>query len=135
MKNYNDLLEKAQSELPEINTASERFKIDKIKGHLEGNKTILVNLNKIAKTLGREEQHLMKYLLRELATPGKKVGFRVILGSKVAASVINKKINKYVSEFVYCSECNKPDTILTEEKGINYLKCNACGNKKAVKKI
>jgi translation initiation factor 2 subunit 2 len=135
MKSYEDLLKKAEEELPETVHGSERFSIEKVSGHLEGNKTVLVNLKKIAKDLGRDGNHLLKYLLRELATPGKFVRDRVILGTKVAASTINKKIKKYASEFVFCSECNKPETVLTDEKKIIYLKCQACGAKKPVKKI
>ena len=135
MKSYEDLLKKAEEELPEIVISGERFVIDKIKGHLEGNKTVLVNLSKIAKDLGRETNHLLKYLFRELATPGKVLRGRVILGTKVSANKINKKIKKYASEFVYCSECNKPDTELKEEKEVIYLKCQACGAKKPVKNI
>lgn len=135
MKSYEDLLKKAEEELPEQVQGGERFNLEKIKGHLEGNKTILINLKKIAKDVRRDETHLLKYLLRELATPGKLVGERVIFGTKVAASLINKKIKKYVSEYVFCSECNKPDTQLIEDKGITYLRCMACGAKKPVKNI
>ena len=136
MESYEDMLNKAQEELPEQAVGSDRFVLEKVKGHLEGNKTVLVNLKKIAKDVGRDPQHLLKYLLRELATPGKFVRDRVILGTKVSASAINKKIKKYVSEFVQCSECGKPDTTLNEEKGgIIYLKCQACGVKKPVKRI
>ena len=135
MDSYEKLLEKARKELPELAVGSERFNIEKIKGHLKGNKTVLVNLKKIAKDLGRDENHLLKYLLRELATPGKVVRDRVFLGTKIPASAINKKIKKYVSEFVLCSECGKPDTNLVEEKGIVHLKCLACGVKKPVKTI
>ena len=132
---YQALLKKARAELPEQTKGGERFTIEKIKGHLEGNKTVLVNLKKIAKDLDREDNHLLKYLLRELATPGKYVRGRAILGSKIAAATINKKIKKYASEFVFCSECNKPDTALTEEKLVTYLKCQACGAKKPVKNL
>ena len=135
MQNYEDLLEKAQSELPKTIHGSERFNIDKVKGHLEGNKTVLVNIVKIAKDLGRNPHHLLKYLLRELATPGKFANGRVILGAKVAASIINKKIKKYASEFVFCPECSKPDTSLDEERNVSYIKCLACGAKKPVKSI
>ena len=136
MEAYEELLRKAQEELPEQVQGSDRFTVEKIRGHLEGNKTVLVNLKKIAKDLGRDPSHLLKYLLRELATPGKFVRERVILGTKVSAGAINKKIKKYVSEFVFCSECSKPDTTLTEEKGgIMHLKCQACGTKKPVKTI
>lgn len=135
MDDYESLLKKAEAELPEQTESGERFTIEKIKGHLEGNKTVLINLKAIAKSLGREEAHLLKYLLRELATPGKSGGGRIILGTKVPASKINKKIQKYASEFVYCSECGKPETQLLSEKGISHLKCLACGIKKPVKSI
>ena len=135
MDDYEQMLKKAQEELPENISKGERFVIDNVKGHLEGNKTVLVNLHAIAKTLGRDVNHLLKYLLRELATPGKIVRDRVLLGTKVSAKMINKKIKKYASEFVFCSECNKPDTELSEEKEITYLKCLACGSKKPVKSL
>lgn len=135
MDEYEQLLNKAIEELPETIAGAERFNIEKVKGHIEGNKTVIINLKKIAKDMGRDENHLVKYLLRELATPGKIIGERVIFGTKVAASAINKKIKKYVSEFVYCSECGKPDTKLVEEKEINYLRCLACGAKKPVKTV
>lgn len=135
MDDYEQLLNKAHLELPEQGEGTDRFNLEKVKGHLEGNKTVVSNLKKIAKDIGRSEEHLLKYLLRELATPGKIVGELVIFGTKVPASQINKKIKKYVSEFVYCSECGKPDTKLTEEKSIMYLKCLACGIKKPVKNV
>lgn len=135
MDSYEKMLQKACLELPEVTQGSERFVIDKVMGHLEGNKTVLSNLKKIAKDLDRDPEHLLKYLLRELATPGKFVGERVIFGTKVASTAINKKIKKYASEFVFCSECHKPETKIVEEKGIQYIRCNACGVKKPVKTI
>lgn len=135
MESYEQMLQKAEEELPENVSGKERFTIEKVRGHIEGNKTVIINLKKIAKDIGRDENHLLKYLLRELATPGKFERERIIFGTKVAASAINKKIKKYVSEFVLCAECHKPDTRLTEEKEIVYLKCLACGAKKPVKRI
>ena len=135
MQSYEELLQKAEAELPEQGKHVERFVLEKVQGHIEGNKTVLSNLRKISKDLSREEQHLLKYLLRELATPGKVERDRVLLGRQVAAATINKKIKKYVSEFVLCSECGKPDTQLLEERGVSYLKCLACGVKKPVKNV
>jgi len=135
MKEYQELLKKARQELPETLSGTERFEIEKVKGHLEGNKTVLVNLKKIAKDFGRNPDHLLKYLLRELAAPGKFVGDRVILGTKVPASLINKKIKQYASEFVLCPECGKPDTKLISRKDSPYLKCQACGAEHIVKSI
>ena len=130
---YEQLLDKAQKEIPEKTTTYDRFKIDKVKGHVEGNKTVTINLKQIAKQLNRELDHFLKFLFRELATPGKIFGERVIFGTKLSASLINKKIKKYLSEFVICSECGKPDTEIVEIERISYLKCLACGTKKPVK--
>ena len=94
MDEYEALLKKAEEELPEQVQGKDRFVVEKVMGHLEGNKTVLINLKKIAKDLRRDENHLLKYLLRELATPGKYVKERAIFGTKVAASAINKKIKK-----------------------------------------
>jgi len=135
MEDYETMLKKVQEELPEHLSSSDRFVIEKVKGHLEGNKTIIINLKKIAKDLEREATHLLKYLLRETASSGKFIGTRAIFNSKIAAATFNKKITKYVSEFVFCSECGKPETQLTEDKGISYLRCLACGSKKPVKTI
>lgn len=135
MKDYQALLKKAQKELPETSISSERFEIEKVRGHLEGNKTILINLKKIAKSFNREPEHLLKYLLRELATPGKFVGDRVIFGTKVPASLINKKIKQYVSEFLLCHECGKPDTKIITKKEAQYLKCQACGAEHIIKAL
>ena len=79
MDDYEKLLEKAEKELPEKSIDYQRFKLDKVKGHLEGNKTIIINLKQIAKQLERDVNHLLKYLFRELATPGKLLGGRVVL--------------------------------------------------------
>ena len=61
---YEDLLDKALEELPKRFSEHERFTIEKVKGHLEGNKTIVINLKQIAKHINREDKHLLKYLLR-----------------------------------------------------------------------
>lgn len=134
-KKYEDLLKKAQEELPETTVTSERFQIEKVRGHIEGNKTILVNFHKIARSFNREPEHMLKFLLKELATPGKLISDRVIFGTKVPASKINKKIKQYVSEFVLCPECGKPDTKIILKKEIPYIKCQACGDEHIIKSL
>jgi translation initiation factor 2 subunit 2 len=133
--NYQDLLKKAREELPETIKDTSRFEIPKVKGHLQGNTTVLSNFIQIAKTLGREPSHLLKYILKELASPGKLDGQRVILGSKISAKLINSKIRQYTLNYVLCSDCGKPDTKIIEEKGQTLLKCTACGNALPVRKI
>jgi len=132
MENYNNLLEEAYKKIKPI-IHSARFEIPKIKGHLEGTKTILTNLQQIASHIRRDISHLLKYLLRELATSGKIEGNRVILQTKIPSSKINEKIQSYVREFVICKECKKPDTELKKQDKFMFVHCLACGAKHSVR--
>lgn len=131
---YKELLKAAREKLPKSVFEKERFEIPNVRGHIQGNKTVLSNFIQIADILGREAEHLLKYILKELATPGeiKKSG-SVIIGTKVGASKINEKIRQYANEFVLCSECGKPDTKMEKEGNFNFLKCHACGAKHPIK--
>jgi len=131
---YKKLLKKAREDLPKSSTTKERFEIPKVRGHVQGNRTIVSNFLQIAATLERKAEHMLKYVLKELATPGeiKKSG-SVIIGTKVSASRINEKIKQYAHEFVFCPECGKPDTKLEKEDNITFIKCLACGAKNYTK--
>ena len=126
--NYEQLLDKGMNELPDIARVKERYEIPKAKGHVEGNKTIIINFNQIVDSFRRDAQHFLKFILKELATPGKLEGGRLILGRVVSASIVNSKIKEYAEKYVLCHDCGKPDTKLEN----NYLKCTACGAKHPV---
>ena len=111
----------------------ERFEIPKAQGHVQGSKTIVTNFNQIVTILGREQQHLLKYLQRELATPASVDGPRLILNRKISSYLINLKIEQYVNTFVLCPDCKKPDTKLLKENKILFIKCMACGARHPVK--
>ncbi len=130
---YEKALKRARENLPEAVFEKERFEIPKVRGHLEGNKTVISNFRQIASSLGRPVEHLLKYVLKELATPGDLRPSGLVMGTKIASSRINDKIKQYANEFVFCHECGKPDTQLLKEGELLYLKCQACGAKKPVK--
>src|SRR3989338_2535258 len=121
---YKKMLEDARKDLPDVVFLKERFEIPKALGHMQGNRTIISNFLQIVSALRRDANHLLKYVLKELATPGeiKKSG-ALILGTKVPASRINEKIRQYANEFVLCFECGKPDTTIVKEEGLTYMKC------------
>lgn len=128
------MLKEVRNALPEAVFLKERFEIPKVLGHVQGNRTIVSNFLQIASTLRRDVVHLLKYVLKELATPGeiKKSG-ALILGTKVSASRINEKIRQYANKFILCFDCGKPDTQIIKEDGLTYMKCTACGAKNIVK--
>lgn len=129
---YEDLLKDAYSKLPEVSLEKARFEIQKVRGHIEGNKTVLSNLHQVAAALNRKTAHLLKYLTKELATPAAIKRNYVVFGTKIPASRINEKIEAYVHEYVLCRECGKPDTQLVKEDKYMFLKCMACGSRKSV---
>jgi len=124
---YKKLLKKARKELPDSIINKERYVIPKILGHLQGNKTILSNFFQIADSLNRDPNQMLKYILKELATPGEVKKSFVILGRKVSASAINNKIVEFAKKYVLCKECGKPDTKQSKQQRVTFIKCNACG--------
>lgn len=133
--NYEEMLEIAIKETPKNRENNERFEIPKVKGHVQGNWTIISNFHTIAKKINRDPEHLLKFILRELASPGEISESAAIIKSKVSSEKINQKIEKYVHEFVLCPVCGKADTILKNEKGITIKICKACGSKQSVERI
>jgi translation initiation factor 2 subunit 2 len=121
--------------MPEAVTEKHRFEIPKAKGHIQGHRTVISNFIQIAGHFSRKPEHMLKFILKELATPGDIKKGLLILGSKVPASRVNEKIEKYAHEFVLCTECGKPDTRIEEEKGVRFLKCAACGAKHTIKSV
>ncbi len=133
MSTYEELLESAYARMPQAVVEKHRFEIPKAKGHLQGSRTVVSNFLQIVSLFRRRPEHMLKYILKELAAPGSVKGGLFIIGAKVPASKINEKIEKYAHEFVLCSECGKPDTELVEEKNLKWLKCTACGAKHPIR--
>ena len=126
-KHYEELLSRAKSLIPEELSETERLEIPKVKGHIQGTKTIIVNFFQICKILDREPDHALKFLSKELATKADVKNVSVLFNNKISSTKINEKIQKYADIFVICKECKKPETKLIEKNNVLMLKCNACG--------
>jgi len=129
---YEQMLEKLYKEVKPIE-AGERFEIPKVKGHVEGTKTMVINFAEICDVIRRPKEHVAKFLFRELAASGVIEGERLVLNRKLNSAIINEKIEAYVNEFVICPECKKPDTELKKEDRLMFLHCLACGAKHSVR--
>lgn len=135
MENYDQLLEDAYTKIKPVESKIDRFEVPKVEGHIEGVKTIVTNFKQICSYIRRDCEHLLKFLLKELATPGSIKGDRLVLTRKITSGMINEKIQLYVDTYVICKECKKPDTELIKENNVNYMHCLACGAKKPITKI
>jgi len=131
---YEELLERVLSATP-TQGPTKRLEVPPARSFTEGMKTVIANLDKISQVLARDEQHLLKYLVKRLATSGSKAGDKIVLKGRFTSQQLNSLVEEYIKEYVYCSVCNRPDTSITKEKGIVYLMCSSCGARVAVRKI
>ena len=132
---YQELLKKAMEKIPKKVDLSDRFKIPEAICEIHGNKSLIKNFIEIANGLRRKPAHLSKYLFKELATPGNVEGNFLVLQTKVSKEILQKKIEDYLKEFVYCKVCGEPDTKIIKEDRITFMKCEACGAKSSVRAI
>jgi translation initiation factor 2 subunit 2 len=133
-KEYSKLLDRVLSATPPQGP-SRRLEVPRMQSFNEGMKTMISNLDKIAQVLMRDPNHLLRYIVKRLATSGSRADDKVILKGKFKNDQLNSLVEEYMREYVYCPVCNRPDTSLTKEKGIVYLTCSSCGARVAVKKV
>ena len=127
------MLIRARENLPESAKNRERFEIPKVRGHVQGNRTIISNFTQICQILNRDKNIVWKYVLKELATPGVLQDNAATFGRKLSSALINEKIHKFAQNFVICPDCGKPETEIIKEGSARFLRCNACGSKNPVK--
>jgi len=127
------MLKRGKEQLPENIRHTERFEIIKVKGLVQGNRTILSNLPQIADQLQRPIEHLLKYLNKELAAKGEMKESYTVFNTKLPATRINEKIAAYVEQYVMCKECGRPDTRMTKQGPAWMVLCQACGAKYTAK--
>ncbi|MFH1181814.1 MAG: translation initiation factor IF-2 subunit beta [Candidatus Woesearchaeota archaeon] len=129
---YEKLLDVAYEKMPKDTQTADRFQVPKVLGHVQGNRTIISNFHQIAGVLGRKPEHVMKYVLKELAAPGELSKTALIVGTKISASRVNEKVQDYVKKFVLCPVCKRPDTGLSKDAGVTFMLCSACGSRQAI---
>jgi translation initiation factor 2 subunit 2 len=135
MENYEQLLEDAYKSIKPIESKIDRFELPKVEGHIEGTKTIITNFKQICGYVRRDCEHMLKFLLKELAAPGSMKGDRLVFTRNISSKMINEKIALYVQQYVICKECKKPDTELMKDGEFHFIHCLACGAKKAVPRV
>jgi translation initiation factor 2 subunit 2 len=125
---FEKLLDKAYEELPEnVKSHRSRFEVPAAVVTIAGNRTIIENFVDIAEAMNRDPNHLLKFLLREVATAGTLEGRRAILQGRFTPYLIANKMKKYLKEFVICPVCGSPDTKIIKKGRFYFLKCEACG--------
>lgn len=132
---YDQLLRRAMDRLPRKDKEKKRFDMPKVVAFTQGNKTIIKNFADILSALRRDERHVAKYLLKQLATPGNVESGTLVLQRKVEQAMVQRKLEDYVRDYVYCRVCGEPDTALVREGRLTFMKCEACGARSSSKDI
>lgn len=114
-----------------------RYKKPKLitKNEGSGNKTIFVNCNEIAKSLGRDPMIFIKYF-------GYEIGSQVTIDEKNQKYIIKGKHNltlfqeiekNFIRKFVLCKKCKNPETefFTLNQKDLK-MNCKACGSNSEV---
>lgn len=127
MTDYDDLLEKGMEEAEENKSQGDRFEVPDVDTRKQGSKTVITNFSDIVDTFGRDEKEFSKYIQNEVGTAGHIEGKELVLNGEFRRGTIQGKIQQYADEYVFCPECESPDTKIVKEKGVEMMKCQACG--------
>ncbi len=131
---YEKMLDRLYASLPEKTRKRERFEMPVAESFMQGNKTIVRNFSHILKAINRDGRHMCKFLAKETATSATADSAgRLVLVGKFNAQQVNDLVSSYVTQFVLCPECKRPDTKVEERQGVRMLRCEACGALSAVK--
>ncbi|MFC6976097.1 translation initiation factor IF-2 subunit beta [Halomicroarcula sp. GCM10025709] len=130
---YDDMLDRAIEESPEIDGTSERFEVPDPEVRQEGNVTVFENFQQVCRRLDRDPDHVMQFLQNDVGTSGHidESGRARLTGEFDAGRVANA-VGEYVDEYVLCPECGLPDTRLEREQGAIIRRCEACGARSPV---
>ena len=132
---YESMLNKAYEKIPKKSETGDRFKVPAVDIETVGPKTLFKNFSQIIAVLRRDSTHLAKFLSRELAVPNSIQGNNLLLQGKVGRDILQKKLDAYIKEFVYCKQCGEPDTKLVKEGRIVYIVCEACGARTPIRSL
>ncbi|KAF5728785.1 eukaryotic translation initiation factor 2 subunit beta [Tripterygium wilfordii] len=99
-------------------------------------KTVFVNFMDLCRTMHRQAEHVMAFLLAELGTSGSLDGQqRLVVKGRFAPKNFEGILRRYINEYVICIGCKSPDTILSKENRLFFLRCEKCGSGRSVAPI
>lgn len=131
---YESSLDRAMEEVPDIGTSEDRLDLPDPSPQRDGAFTRLTNLGDIADALSRETDHIHRFIQRDLGTSGKLGDGRARYSGRFSGDDFQAALDRYVEEYVTCSECGLPDTRLVRENRTPMLRCDACGAFRPVSK-
>jgi translation initiation factor 2 beta subunit (eIF-2beta)/eIF-5 len=119
------------SGLTEITDIFYRYKMDKITVVYEKNKTVLLNIEQIAKDLNRDVGQIIKFLKKSIGSNINNKKGKIIIAKVVTCDELQNYLKTYIEYCVICPECHLPETHFSIESGL-FMDCDCCGNKQKI---
>ncbi|WCJ34100.1 eukaryotic translation initiation factor 2 beta subunit [Euphorbia peplus] len=99
-------------------------------------KTVFVNFMDLCKSMHRQPDHFMAFLLAEFGTSGSLDGQqRLVVKGRFAPKNFEGILRRYINEYVICLGCKSSDTILSKENRLFFLRCEKCSSGRSVAPI
>lgn len=138
---YEDLLSRVFGILRQNNPdlAGDRKKFTIIPPEIgrEGSKkTAFANIAELSRRIRRPVEHVTQFLLTELGTTGNMDGAqRLIIKGRFQQLQIENLLRRYIGEYVTCKTCRSPETQLSKDNRLFFIKCESCGASRSVTTI
>ncbi|CAB4278387.1 unnamed protein product [Prunus armeniaca] len=90
--------------------------------------TSFLNFVDVCKKMHRQPDHVMAFLLAELGASGSlHKQRRLYVDGSFPAEDFEEILRRYAIEYVFCVGCKSPDTTLSEDNCLFFLRCEKCG--------
>ncbi|MBI4894760.1 MAG: translation initiation factor IF-2 subunit beta [Candidatus Aenigmarchaeota archaeon] len=132
---YESLLKSAMEKVPKREGSGKRFKVPQVVVEAQGAKTVIKNMAEVASGLRREPEQVGRFIAKEMAAPGSIQNGTFVLQAKASKEMLQRKLEDYIKNFVYCRVCGEPDTKLEKDDRIVFIRCEACGARSAAKPV
>jgi len=110
-----------------------RYQMPFLKVKVEGKgkmvKTIVENIDEVAKSLERNTEYIMKFFAFDLGVQYSFKNGKHTLGSARSAEELQKILDIFIDKFLLCDSCSNPETVFQISKNQLTLSCKACGSR------
>lgn len=114
-----------------------RYKMDAIQTKSEGRgnglKTVLININQIAKQINVDASLLIQYIKANIGAQCSTKQERIILTGTHSTQDVQDTIFEFINDFILCKICQNPETSIKKRSNKLKQKCFACGGVSTIK--
>ncbi|PRW32892.1 Eukaryotic translation initiation factor 2 subunit beta [Chlorella sorokiniana] len=140
---YEELLDRVfgilKAHNPELTGERQRTKLKPPQVAREGTKkTVFTNFMELCKSMNRNHEHVLQFLLAELGTSGSLDGTqRLIVKGRFLPKAFETVLRRYINDYVLCNSCKSVDTLLDRDSStrIMFLRCQQCSASRTVSAI